>query len=74
MTTENDNSTQEASSSAAPGSAFALVRLTDLRITKCADKDALSDAMRAYNQCQIASIPLRWHVGAQTWVELEVCE
>lgn len=57
-----------------PGSAYALVRLTDLRITKCPDKDTLYDAIRAYKSREIAYIPLRWHVGAQTWIALEVCE
>jgi hypothetical protein len=57
-----------------PCSAFALVNLSTLRITKHSTKDEVSCAMSDYKRHLIRCIPLRWHEGAKTWVALEVCE
>jgi hypothetical protein len=53
-------------------SAFAVLRLTDLKLLKCRDRGELTDAVSNLKKRQIGFVVLRWHDGAKTYVQPEV--
>lgn len=76
MPDENDTilHPQQAVAPPAACSAFVVMRLTDLKVARCAYKDELQDAIRALRTRDIGYVAFRWHPEAETYVQLEAHE
>jgi hypothetical protein len=77
MSQSNETSPDTAESRVAappPCSAFVVLRLTDLKLLKCRDRGELTDAVSNLKKRQIGFVVLRWHDGAQTYVQPELHE
>lgn len=64
----------EASPEQSAASAFYVLKLTNLKLIACRDREEMQDAVRALRERAIGYIVLRWNAQAQTYTQPEVHE